>query len=200
MAMTIQTTTPAPVSSAYISGQLDALAATLERLEREAADLSFAAVSGNKDAAKALSELNTRIAGAHADRTVLERARLTALNLEDAAARDAAETERKRHYAIARDLAGKLLGLSERTDALIAEFGALISDMNATERAIWSELHRAKAAPPDSGVGRNNIAGTAFANMNNATAAGDFKSKKSVADWVLAGWGFLLTREAADDL
>jgi hypothetical protein len=193
------TRTSATLTSDDIEAKIVAVDGTLAALEQGASRLSYAAVSGDADAAKSLAKVNADIERAKADREVLERARRTAVSLEASAADKAEQERRQTHYAAACANARRLVELSSDIDALILKFGSVVSDIQTTEKAIHRELGGAKASPNVGVVGRQNLSARAFANVANVEGVGDFANKVAVTDVARSAWGFLLEADADVD-
>ncbi|PZP53763.1 MAG: hypothetical protein DI595_02365 [Agrobacterium fabrum] len=179
-----------PVSSDHIAEQIDAIAITLSRLEREATKLSLAAVSGDEKAAQRLSEINADIERAQSDRTILQRAEKAALQIELAADNRAEEERRQRHYMNAVNTAVELVGRAERLQAVIEEFGQIVAAMTANERLISSEMRLAKKEiHPRAGQFRAQP--MAFIAVENVFGKGDF-ANESIAQIIRDAWTLLL--------
>ncbi|SOC92469.1 hypothetical protein SAMN05216358_2620 [Rhizobium sp. AN5] len=179
-----------PVSSDHIAEQIDAIAVTLSRLEREATKLSLAAVSGDEKAAQRLAEINADIERAQSDRVILQRAEKAALQIELAADNRAEEAKRQHHYMNAVNAAVELVGRAERLQAVIEEFGQMVLAIEADERLISSEMRLAKKEiSPRAGQFRTyRMASVA---VENVFGKGDF-ANESIAKIIRDAWAPLL--------
>lgn len=178
-----------PVSSDHIAEQIDAIAVTLSRLEREAVKLSLAAVSGDEKAAQRLADINADIERAKADRVVFQRAEKAALQIESAEDDRIEEEKRRQHYLNAARTAVELIGLSEQLDAAIEKFAQTILDMRAAERAISSELVLARKETIP-GFWQFKSESLAFGRINNIFEKGQM-TIPPVSERTRAAWGRL---------
>lgn len=175
-----------------IHAQIAALDNTLVDLDCEATSLSFRAVSGDKQSAKTLGEINAKIFQGNADRVVLLRALATAEEIEAQARRDEFEAGKAGHLADAKVAAARLLELAARADTMVRDYAALQHDLKEAEREVRNSLRLAGEPVENARAGRSDIVGKMIAAMENCMGAGDFANKRSVSDVVRMAWSELL--------
>jgi hypothetical protein len=185
-------------SSAAIGEKIAALDVLVGDLGEEFDHKAMEAVAGVREAGKKAAEINSRIERLAVDRRILERAKVRAVDTEIAAAKAEAEADRQRHAANARAHAARLLEAAKRIDATTELFTAALSDLVDAEKAVRSELGRAKASPSDGIVGRNGL-GILAVDRVSRVLDGRARSQgpgKTIEETALVAWGYLIEGDA----
>lgn len=184
----------APASSAYIHGQLSAIERTIVSLDAEATNLSLSAVGGDPDAVHKLTEINARMEQAKSDRTVFERAKNKALELEQAE-KDALEAAiKQQHFDDAVKKAKSLVGKCDRMDGLIQEFAKLQLEIEAEEKEVQGS-YRLYGGSDGHVAKRSGLARTALVAVERIHSKLD--TKISLGNVARTGWAVLLEQRKA---
>ena len=155
-------------TSSTISADLAVLDAHLASLQEQADGLALAAVDGDQQAGGEIARLLAEIDRVKAERPILERAQAMALRREAHAGHEADAVARAGHMAEASRHADRLLELARGIDAAQATMLPMLSELAATERAIWTSLRMAGASPTGMIVGQRDLAGLAMQRLTLA--------------------------------
>lgn len=190
------------LSPADIGEQIAALDATIERLNRRAADLSLGAVEGIPAAVRDLQSVNDEIALIQNDRRVLVNAQRAAQDRE-AAQHDAVKAEeRAGHLADAKAAAGRLLASARRIDELIDAYRTEIAALVSAQAAVRFSYRAAGEPLQDARVGRANAeAHSAFLVQRVLDGSAEARQgrDKTMTTLIETAWSELLIEEDATD-
>lgn len=187
-------------TSHSISTDLAALDGHLALLQEQADSLALAAVDGDQQAGGEIARLLAEIDRVKAERPILERAQAMALRREAHAGHEADAVARAGHMADASRNAARLLELARGIDAAQAAMLPMLSELAATERAIWTSLRMAGASPTGMIVGQRDLAGLA---MQKLTLAAQGKAmfmsdRRGVEEVAETAWADIIEKENAD--
>lgn len=186
---------------AQIEAQLCSARERLGQLDNEAKALALPAVSGTEEAANDLAKVNASIRQVTADISVLNNARLAAMQEKAKADAEASAEYRARHAEIARERAAELMTLAHRADEMVDAFEALLSDLAQTESDVWDALRQAGEQPNIAIIGRRDL-GRFLIERVLATPNGQKRflaEQRPIAAIAAAAWGDLLENEGASD-
>jgi hypothetical protein len=186
-------------TTAQIESQLASARARLATLDADVQRLSLPAVSGDSEAAAALSQVNTAIRQVSADIAVLDRARIEAARQEREAKEADEAAYRARSLAVARDRVADLMRLAGRADEMVAAYKALITEISQTERAVWDAAREAGMSPDGAVIGRKGLASFMTERMFAISNGRELflLEKRDVAAIVATAWEHLLDSEGS---
>lgn len=168
-------------------------------LDQEAKELALPSVSGDQTAVAALAKVNAEIQQITRDLSVLEHARLTAVQQQTQASEAEATADRARHMVDARASVARLIEIAQQIDRAQAAILPALKEIDATELAIWNSLRLASAKPSGGIVGQRNLAIIA---MDRLSAAANGKTmflsdQRCVEEVAATAWASLLASEQA---
>lgn len=184
----------ATVTPQDIASQIKSLDFRLNGLDAEAQGLALEAVQGSPEAAQRLAEIRREIGRAKADREILVTAKAAAIAKEAEAEDDSEAEERAAALAEAQTHAGNVTKLAMKADRLIADFRALVGEIDAAERSTHLALRRSGVQNPGF-VGSNGLSEHVLSRLDLNVLGSRLSDKRTVEQIASSGWRWLLEIE-----
>lgn len=143
------------------------------RLADERARLSLDVVAGDASASARRDEIDDRVRAIRAECVTLKEAAATLRKKERVEQERAEEAKRHDHMIGAASQARELVRLAGKVDKAVADFRALLKDLERAEREVRNEMLAAGRSPDSHVIGRSGIKGTAITRMKIMLEGGD---------------------------
>lgn len=185
---------------AQVQARISLTKERLDQLNDEACELALPAVAGSDEAAAALARIHGEVRQISDDLVILERAKLTAADLQRAADEAVTEAYRARHLSVAQDRAAEIVKLAVRADALVAEFQTVFTVIASTEQEILEALRRAGKPPTGDRVGQGGLNAFVIAALTaQVDGTARYRRSRPVAEIATSAWADLLKNVRGDD-